>query len=405
LGHSVRLAALPEPAMTGLIDLLRRHLVSDAPPLSRAERWRSTIAGLAGLLLFEGVLYVLPLSLDEKRLLAPLGATSVILFALPHSPLAQPWSVIGGLMLSAPIGFACGHWLPAGPWVMAMALAATIWLTAWARCIHPPAGAMALTMAMAAAQGAAFAPGMLATAANALAIMVAVMVVNNLIPGRHYPQGAPPAAQLQRRHSTPQAIAHQDLAAALGEIDGFLDVREDDLVDLYQRTLRQAFERSHRLRCGDLIEHVTPVPAVEFATPLAEAWLTMRRLRVDALPVIDRSRRVIGLLVLEDFLLHVSPDSGLSVGGALRSLLARVPHAHSDKPEVVGQMMRDARDGLLLARKNDGVAAVAQAMASGRQPAVPVINSADRLVGTLGRADMVAALYNRIAVADATQAG
>jgi CBS domain-containing membrane protein len=93
------------------------------------------------------------------------------------------------------------------------------------------------------------------------------------------------------------------------------------------------------------------------------------------------------------------------VGGALRHLLARVPQAHSEKPEVVGQMMRDVRDGLLLAHKNDGVAAVAQAMASGRQPAVPVINSADRLVGTLGRADMVAALYNRIAVADATQAG
>ena len=30
--------------MTGLTELLRRHLVSDAPPLSRAERWRSTLA-------------------------------------------------------------------------------------------------------------------------------------------------------------------------------------------------------------------------------------------------------------------------------------------------------------------------------------------------------------------------
>jgi len=95
--------------MTGLTELLRRHLVSDAPPLSRAERWRSTLAGFFGLLLFEGVLFVLPLGAEEKRILAPLGATSVILFALPHSPLAQPWSVIGGLLLSAPLGYACGH--------------------------------------------------------------------------------------------------------------------------------------------------------------------------------------------------------------------------------------------------------------------------------------------------------
>jgi hypothetical protein len=117
VGRSARLATLREPPMNGLIDLLRRHLVSDAPPLTRAERWRSTIAGFLGLLLFEGVLFVLPLAPDEKRLLAPIGATSIIVFMLPHSPLAQPWSIIGGLMISAPLGYACGYWLPAGPWV------------------------------------------------------------------------------------------------------------------------------------------------------------------------------------------------------------------------------------------------------------------------------------------------
>jgi CBS domain-containing membrane protein len=119
VGRSARLATLPEPPMNGLIDLLRRHLVSDAPPLTRAERWRSTIAGFLGLLLFEGVLFVLPLAPDEKRLLAPIGATSIIVFMLPHSPLAQPWSIIGGLMLSAPLGYACGSLAagrPVGEW-------------------------------------------------------------------------------------------------------------------------------------------------------------------------------------------------------------------------------------------------------------------------------------------------
>lgn len=389
--------------MTGLTELLRRHLVSDAPPLSRAERWRSTLAGFFGLLLFEGVLFVLPLGAEEKRILAPLGATSVILFALPHSPLAQPWSVIGGLLLSAPLGYACGHWLPAGPWVMAVALAASIWLTAWARCIHPPAGAMALTMAMAAAQGAAIEPALMATAANTIAIMVAVMVVNNLVPGRHYPQGTPPAAQ-QQMHQAPPVIAHRDLVAALGEIDSFLDIREDDLVDLYERTLRHAFKRVHRMRCGDLIDGAVTAPAVEFATPLADAWLLMRKLRVDTLPVVDRSRRVIGLLSLEDFLREVSPEANRSMGEAVRHLLARSPHTHSDKAEVVGQMMREVRDGVLVLRQNDSVADAAEALASGRQPAVPVINGADRLVGMLDRTDVVAALYHRIELADAVSA-
>lgn len=391
--------------MTGLIDLLRRHLVSDAPPLTRAERWRSTIAGFFGLLLFEGVLFVLPLAPEEKNLLAPLGATSVILFALPHSPLAQPWSVIGGLLLSASLGHACGHWLPPGPWVAASALAVTIWVTARTRCIHPPAGAMALTMAMAAAHGTPFESAMLAAMANTLAIMVSVMVVNNVIPGRHYPQGAPPAVQLHD-HVPPQAVAHEDIEAALGEIDGFLDIREDDLTDLYQRALRHAFERTHRLRCIDLLTQASgAAPALEFATPLAEAWITMRRLHVDAMPVVDRSRRVIGLLALEDFLHQVTPDGHRTVGDAVRHLLGRTPQAHSDKPEVVGQMMRDARDGLLVAHQNDRIAVVSQVLAGGRQPAVPVVNGADRLVGTLGRTDLVAALYNYVSLADAMQAG
>jgi CBS domain-containing membrane protein len=388
--------------MNDLIHLLRRHLVSDAPPLTHTERWRSAIAGFMGMMLFEAVLFVLPLSPEEKRLLAPLGATSVILFALPHSPLAQPWPVIGGLMLSAPLGYACGLWLPPGPWVVAIALAASIWLTAWARCIHPPAGAMALTMAMAASQGLAFEASLFAVSANTIAIVVAVMVVNNLIPGRHYPQGTPPAVQ-RRIHNPPEPIAHRDLEAALGEIDGYLDVREDDLVDLYQRTMRHAFERTHEVRCMDLLVDQTPITAVEFATPLADAWLHMRQLRVDALPVVDRSRRVIGLLALEDFLEHVSPagDARRPLGDAMSRLLGGTAAAHSDQPEVVGQVMRDARDGLLVARLTDGISAAAQALTTGHQPAVPVINGADRLAGTLTRADMISALYNRITLTDA----
>lgn len=387
--------------MTRLLPLLRRYLVSDAPPLSPAERLRSTLAGLIGLLLFEGVLFVLPLSADEKQVLAPLGATSVILFALPHSPLAQPWSVIGGLLLSAPLGYACGLWLPPGPWVMAIALAASLWLTAWARCIHPPAGAMALTMALAAAHGLPFDTSMWTAVANTVAIMVSVMVVNNLVPGRHYPQGTPPAVQKQQVHTAQPVLAHQDLAAALGEIDSFLDVREDDLVDLYERTLRNAFRRTESLRCGDLIGTAEPAPAIEFATPLSEAWLLMRSTRVDALPVVDRSRRVIGLLALEDFLDAVTPESGQKLGDTVKRLLARTPDSHSDKAEVAGQMMREMRHGLKVARLDDGIAGVAEALGNGQQAAVPVVDATGRLAGVLDRRDVVAALYHRVQLADA----
>lgn len=81
-----------------------RHLLPDVTPLSSQERRRSVGAALLGMLLIQGILAVIPASGSVRQLLAPLGATSVILFALPHSPLGQPWSVAGGLLLSALAG-------------------------------------------------------------------------------------------------------------------------------------------------------------------------------------------------------------------------------------------------------------------------------------------------------------
>ena len=43
---------------------------------------------------------------DLPLLVAPLGASAVLAFALPASPLAEPWSVVGGNVMSALVGVA-----------------------------------------------------------------------------------------------------------------------------------------------------------------------------------------------------------------------------------------------------------------------------------------------------------
>lgn len=85
-----------------------RYLIADAAPLSARERAVSAVAACLGILLMQGILAVWPGDPAISYLLAPLGATTVILFALPHSPLAQPWSLAGGLLISALIGYGCG---------------------------------------------------------------------------------------------------------------------------------------------------------------------------------------------------------------------------------------------------------------------------------------------------------
>ena len=47
----------------------------------------------------------LPLSaVDLPIIVAPLGASAVLVFAVPSSPLAQPWAVVGGNTISTLIG-------------------------------------------------------------------------------------------------------------------------------------------------------------------------------------------------------------------------------------------------------------------------------------------------------------
>ena len=77
-------------------------------------------------------------------LIAPLGASAVLVFAVPASPLAQPWSVIGGNTLSALVGIACANWIPDPAWAAAVAVGGAIGLMFAARCLHPPGGAAAL---------------------------------------------------------------------------------------------------------------------------------------------------------------------------------------------------------------------------------------------------------------------
>ena len=159
-----------------------RYLIADAAPLSARERAVSAVAACLGILLMQGILAVWPGDPAISYLLAPLGATTVILFALPHSPLAQPWSLAGGLLISALIGYGCGLVVQPAWLAIGVALGVSIWVTALLRCIHPPGGAMAMLFAIAAQDHKV---SLLTALLNAGAALIAVLAVNNLLPGIH----------------------------------------------------------------------------------------------------------------------------------------------------------------------------------------------------------------------------
>ena len=136
---------------------------------------------------FLGIGLLAYLSVDSKYPLiaAPMGATSVLVFGVPHSPLAQPRNVIGGNFIGGLVSIILFQLFGMLPWVMAMAVATTIILMKLTRTVHPPSGAVALVGVMSGVSwDFLFAPVL----AGSVVIVLWTYVFNNLSPGRSYPK-------------------------------------------------------------------------------------------------------------------------------------------------------------------------------------------------------------------------
>jgi CBS-domain-containing membrane protein len=104
------------------------------------------VTSLGGLLAV-GLLALLSAWSGQVLIVAPLGASSVLLFGYPRSPLAQPRNVVLGNTLGGFLGVALVALFGQGPLVLAMAVGLTILLGQQLRCLHPPAGGLAFLAA------------------------------------------------------------------------------------------------------------------------------------------------------------------------------------------------------------------------------------------------------------------
>ena len=116
---------------------------------------------------------------------APFGATAVLVFAVPDSPLAQPRNVVGGNCIGAMVCITLVHCFGTAPWVMALAVATAIKLMQLTRTLHPPGGAVALVGGMSGASwDFLFAPVL----TGSIVILLCTVAFNNLVARRNYPQ-------------------------------------------------------------------------------------------------------------------------------------------------------------------------------------------------------------------------
>lgn len=125
------------------------YLGGDQPAVSWAERLRSCAGALVGLfVVFTAAKLLGELAGIDEWLMASLGASALLVFALPGSPMAQPWAVIAGNTLSAFIGITAAIVIREP--LLAMPIAASLSILGMfiLRCLHPPAAAVALIVVL-----------------------------------------------------------------------------------------------------------------------------------------------------------------------------------------------------------------------------------------------------------------
>ncbi|MBT1446075.1 HPP family protein [Shewanella sp. JM162201] len=148
---------------------------------------KQLVKGLAGGFLGIMVLGLLGQNTGHPWLMAPFGATCVILFAAPASPLAQPRNVIGGHLIAAAVGLLALYTLGDTLWVMALAVGLSIMLMQACRALHPPAGANPLVIMLAGQQAVGFEFLINPVLAGSVALVAIAALLNNVAEDAGWP--------------------------------------------------------------------------------------------------------------------------------------------------------------------------------------------------------------------------
>jgi CBS-domain-containing membrane protein len=216
--------------------MLPRFIDLTTGNVSHAER---LISALGGFFAIFAIFTISQRHLDSSGvlLLVPsMGASAVLLFAVPHGALSQPWNVLGGHIVSALVGVSCYLLVPHAAAAASLAVGLAIGAMYYLRCIHPPGGATALAAVIGGESTHMLGYKFVLTPVleNVVVLLVVAVIFNYPFKWRRYPawpeaRQTPPAEVDTGIH----AIEHADLVAALSQIDSFIDVSEHDLLRIY----------------------------------------------------------------------------------------------------------------------------------------------------------------------------
>ncbi len=330
-------------------------------------------------------------------LIASMGASAIILFIIPNSPLAQPWAFVGGQIIAAFVGISCALFIPHVIIAATVAIASCVALMLFLRCLHPPAAATALTPVLAGQniQSLGFDYALMPIGINIIIMLGMAILLNRWLMGYDYPVLHKPVPKKNLPQTMPPPLARstqvseQTMQQVLEKTATFVDVTAADLCRLFSEVESEQLKQlSDSITCADVMR--TPVISVDYGTEVEQAWQLMLEHQVIALPVIDRVQRVIGIVTRHDFLKFVDLRAYQSLEAKIRTFIRRTPDTQTHKPEAVGHIMTSK---VTVLAGSCHIVELIPLMTRAGYRQIPIVDAEKRLIGMVYQADLIAALY------------
>jgi len=306
-------------------------------------------------------------------IVAPIGASAVLLFAVPASPLAQPWSIIGGNTISAMVGVIVAYFVKDPMLAVGLAVSLAILAMSLTRSLHPPGGAAALTAVIggAAVARAGFWFPFVPVAVNSL-LLVALGLFFHKLSGRQYPH-RPAVAAPVNQHNTADppptlrvGFNAEDIDAAIAAFNETLDVDRADIDALLRQVELQALlRRRGDINCGDIMSRDVVTVGIDATPEQARRLLLEHDIRT--LPVLMPDATVAGTVGLRE-LASVEDTDRLPVSDAVTA---------SPAEPAIG----------LLPRLTDGVS-----------HAVVIVDDVGKVAGIISQTDLLATLARSLSL-------
>ena len=216
---------------------------------SHTEKWVSAVGGFAGVILTVVICRYF-LGAENFIVVASLGASAVLVFALPHVNVAQPWPLIGGQFVSACVGVTCAKYIPDITLAASMAVGIAILAMYYLGCIHPPGGATALAAVISGPEVHALGYQFVVTPifVTAFVLLILAIVINFAFHWRRYPMHLMQRLNRDKSQRLQEAsmFTSEDLQLAMKELDMYFDVSEEDLTRLVNLAVNN-YQKAHLL--------------------------------------------------------------------------------------------------------------------------------------------------------------